>query len=107
MEYWSIEIINIFNITPFTQHSITPLFCATGGTAGGGAGSARGGSSAFELSAAGKGESGQHSIDLFTFAFGAGDLFRRIENQFLKFVVTVGTMIFVNRHLKDSLSHTS
>jgi len=103
MEKWSIEITNIFNITPFTRHSITSLFCATGGTTGGGAGPARGTGSAFELSAAGKGESGQHSIDLFTFAFGAGDLFRRIENQFLKFVVTVTTMIFVNRHLQDSL----
>ena len=57
MEYWSIEIINTLNITPFTQHSITPLFCATGGAARCTTAPAGGGCSAFELSPAGESKS--------------------------------------------------
>jgi len=53
---------------------------ATGGATGGRTGPAGRTGSALELPTAGKGESRHHPIDFFTFALGASDLFRGIEN---------------------------
>jgi hypothetical protein len=79
MEYWSIEIINIFNITPFTQHSITPLFGAAGGAAGGGTAPAGRTGGAFELSAARKGKGRHRPVNFLALTFRAGNLLRGIK----------------------------
>jgi hypothetical protein len=106
MEYWSIEveIINILNIAPFTQHSITPLLGATGGATGCGTASAGRGCGAFELSSAGESKGRHHPADLFVFAFGTYDLFGRIENQLFKFMLTLTAAVFIDGHLRHSFS---
>ena len=64
----------------FTINTPNWLFGATGGATGGRTGPAGRTGSALELPTAGKGESRHHPIDFFTFALGASDLFRGIEN---------------------------
>jgi len=82
---------------------VVPLFGAAGGAATGGrAASARGTGSALELSADGKGEGGHYSMNLFALAFGTGDLFRSIQHQFFELVFALVTLIFEDRHLRDS-----
>ncbi len=77
-------------------------FClagATGGTAGGGAATTGGTGGALKFSSARKGEGGHHPAHLLAFTFGADDLFRGVENQFFKLVITSAAMIFIDRHL--------
>ena len=77
-------------------------FRAAGGAARGCAASAGGACGALKLIAAGKGESRHHSGHFFALAFGAGDFFRRIEDQFFKFMLTLAAVIFKYRHLRNS-----
>jgi hypothetical protein len=79
------------------------LFGAAGRAAGGGAASAGGAGSALKLSTAGKGEGRHYSTNFLALAFGASDLFGGIQHQFFKFIFTLITLIFVNRHLSNSL----
>ena len=102
MEYWSIEIINTLNITPFTQHSNTPSFWTTGGAACCSTAATGWGCGALELSPAGESKSWHHPVDLFAFTLGTYDLFRRIEDQFFKFMLTLTAMIFIDGHLRHS-----
>ena len=102
MEKRSIEIINILNISSFTQHSITPLFGTTGWTAGGRAATTRWGCSALELSSAGESKSWHHTADFLAFTFGTYNLFRGIQDQFFKFMLTLTAMIFIDGHLRHS-----
>ena len=99
-----IEIVE--NSNPRPLESRDPLLRAAGGTATGGrAASARGACSALELSADGKGEGGHDSTNLLALAFGASDLFGGIQHQFFKFIFTLITLIFVNRHLSNSFKN--
>jgi len=66
-------------IIPVIQYSIIPLFGPTGGTAGGGAASAGGARSTFELPSNGKGKGRHHSVNFLALTFGAGDLFGCIQ----------------------------
>jgi hypothetical protein len=75
---------------------------AAGRAVGGGAAPAGGACSALKLSAAGKGEGRHHPGHFFALAFGAGDFFRRIEDQFFEFMLTLAAVIFKNRHFKNS-----
>jgi len=77
-------------------------FRAAGRAARGCAASAGGACGALKLIAAGKGESRHHSGHFFALAFGAGDFFRRIEDQFFKFMLTLAAVIFKNRHFRNS-----
>jgi hypothetical protein len=77
-------------------------FGATGRTAGGGAASAGGACSALKLSAAGKSEGRHHPGHFFALAFGAGDFFRRIEDQLFEFMLTLAAVIFKYRHFRNS-----
>jgi hypothetical protein len=78
------------------------LFGAAGRAAGGGAASAGGTGSALKLSTAGKSESGHHPVNFFAFTFWTGNLFRGIQHQFFKFILTLITAKLINWHLKDS-----
>jgi hypothetical protein len=78
------------------------LFRAAGGAAGGGAASAGGTGSALKLSTDGKSEGRHDSMNLLGLAFGASDFFGGIQHQFFKFIFTLITLIFVNRHLSNS-----
>jgi hypothetical protein len=92
---------NIRSILCHSSHS-SILFTA-GGAAGGGTATAGGAGGALKLSAAGKGKGRHHPMNFFAFAFWAGNLFRGVQYQFFKFVLTLITAIFVNRHLTNSL----
>jgi len=81
-----------------------PLFRAAGGAVGGSTASAGGAGSAFKLSADGKGESGHDSSNLLALAFGAGNFFRAIQNQFFKLFFALVTLIFKDRHLRHSFT---
>jgi hypothetical protein len=78
------------------------LLRAAGRATGGRAASARGTGSALKLSTDGKGEGRHDSMNLLGLAFGASDLFGGIQHQFLKFIFTLITFIFVNRHQSNS-----
>jgi hypothetical protein len=81
------------------------LFRAAGGAAGGGAASAGGTGSALKLSTDGKSEGRHDSMNLLGLAFGASDFFGGIQHQFFKFIFTLITLIFVNRHLSNSFKN--
>jgi hypothetical protein len=89
-------------IIPIIQYSIIPLFGAAGRAAGGGAASAGGTGGALKLSTAGKGKGRHHPMDFFALTFRTGNLFGGIQYQFLEFVLTLPTVILINRHLTSS-----
>jgi hypothetical protein len=90
-------------LTPNPQNPNLPLFRAAGGAAtGGSTASAGGAGSALKLSTDGKGEGRHDSMNLLSLAFGASDLFGGIQHQFFKFIFTLITLVFEDRHLRDS-----
>jgi hypothetical protein len=78
------------------------LLRAAGGAVRGGAASAGGTGSALKFSTDGKSEGRHDSMNLLALAFGASDLFGSIQYQFFKFIFTLITFIFVNRHQSNS-----
>jgi len=82
---------------------VIPLCGAAGGAATGrSAASAGGAGSALEFSTDGKREGGHYSTNLLALTFGAGNLFRRVHYQFFKLIFALATLIFEDRHFRDS-----
>jgi hypothetical protein len=91
------------NIPLFQRSNIPELFGPAGGTAVGCAAPAGGGCRTLKLPAAGKGKGRDQPSDLLTLALRTFDLFRGIEDQFLKIISALAAVIFVNRHFRNPL----
>lgn len=81
---------------------IVPLFRAAGGAVGGTATAAGGAGGALEFSTDGKGKGRHDSTNFLALTFWASNLFRAIQHQLFKFIFALATLIFEDRHLRNS-----